>query len=262
MTTMFRAAILAVPLVALAMPSLAQTPPPGAQKQTRSAPAAGKAAEPAAQSAGAAAAIGGGWNPDVRKGAAPAAPEAAPARPTDQSEIVRRVNLYLNGIVHLQGTFQQVDASNQRTKGRFYVQRPGKIRFDFQAPSAQRIVADGKFVAIEDTDLKTVDKYPLENTPFRILLAATVDLFRDARIVAVEETGDSLSVTVEDRNQDAAGRIRLAFDNAGPMKLKEWVVTDGQGLDTRITVANLVEGKQQSAEFFAPTPTQFPGLRN
>lgn len=259
---MLRAAILAAPLLALTTPSVAQAPATAAQKQARSVPVPGKPAQPPPQTAGAAAAIGGGWNPDLRKNEPEPAPTAAPAPPTDQSEIVRRVNDYLNSVVHLQGTFQQVDANNQRSKGRFYVQRPGKIRFDFQAPSAQRIVADGKYVAIEDTDLKTVDKFPLENTPFRILLAGDVDLFRDARIVAVDETGDTLSVTVEDRNQDAAGRIRLVFDKGASMKLKEWVVTDGQGLDTRITVANLVEGKQQSAEFFAPTPTQFPGLRN
>lgn len=260
LTTRLRAVIVAVPLLALAMPCAAQTAAAPSEKQPRPAPA--RSAKPAPQTAGAAAAIGGAWNAQVREDRNERTAAIPPAGPASQGAIVERVNAYLNSIVHLQGTFQQVDANNQRTKGRFYVQRPGKLRFDYSAPSAQRIVADGKNVAIEDLDLKTIDKYPLDSTPFRILLSDNVDLFRDSHIVAVDDTADSLSVTVEDKNEDAPGRIRLSFDKTEPMKLKEWLITDGQGLDTRITVANLVEGKQQSSDFFAPTPLTFPSLRN
>lgn len=236
----FRAVCLVAPLVA-ALPASAQT----AQQ---------KPAQPALG------AVGGGWSAEVRKD--PVAPaNAAPApSPAKQDEVVRRINDYFNGIVHLQGTFLQVDANNQRTKGKFYVQRPGRVRFDYALPSSLRIVADGKFIAIEDLDLKTIDKYPLESTPFRLLLASDVDLFRDARIVSVQDAADSLTVEVEDKSEDASGRIRLSFEKSQPMRLKEWVITDQQGLDTRITVANLVEGKELSTDFFKPTPTQFPSL--
>ncbi len=93
---------------------------------------------------------------------------------------MQRINAYFNGIINLQGSFEQVDSNNKRTTGRFYVQRPGKIRFDYAPPSALRIVADGHSLAIEDSDLKTVEKYPIKSTPFRLLLAERVDLGRDA----------------------------------------------------------------------------------
>ncbi len=93
------------------------------------------------------------------------------------------------------------------------MQRPGKIRFDYAPPSALRIVADGIFLAIEDSDLKTVEKYPIQSTPFRLLLSDAVDLGRDARIVGVESQEGTLAISLEDKSGDAAGSIRLVFDS-------------------------------------------------
>src|SRR6185437_16417999 len=124
---------------------------------------------------------GAGWEAAVEAAQAP-----TPLIGEAQNKAVQRINAYFNDITNLQGSFDQVDSNDKHTTGRFYVQRPGKIRFDYAPPSALRIVADGHFLAIEDSDLKTVEKYPIGSTPFRLILADAVDLARDARIVGVE----------------------------------------------------------------------------
>ncbi len=193
--------------------------------------------------------------PAVDEGASwEAAVEAAHA-PTpligdEQTEAVQRINAYFNGITNLQGRFEQIDPNNKRSTGRFYVQRPGKIRFDYAPPSPLRIVADGTSLAIEDSDLKTVEKYPIKSTPFRLLLADSVDLGRDARIVGVERQDNSLAITLEDSGGDSAGTIKLYFDTAPEFELKEWVITDAQGLTTTVTVENMVAGRKVAADFF------------
>lgn len=168
----------------------------------------------------------------------------------EQSQAVQRINGYFNGITNLQGHFEQVDPNSKRTRGRFYVQRPGKIRFDYAPPSALRIVADGHSLAIEDSDLKTIEKYPINATPFRLLLADTVDLGRDARIVGVERQGGGLAIALEDRKGNAAGRIKLYFNAAPELELKEWTIIDAQGLMTQVTVNNIVVGRKVAADFF------------
>jgi outer membrane lipoprotein-sorting protein len=188
---------------------------------------------------------GAGWEAAVE-----AAQSATPLIGAEQEKAIQRINAYFNNITNLQGSFEQVDSTNKTTTGRFYVQRPGKIRFDYAPPSALRIIADGKFLAIEDSDLKTVEKYPIESTPFRLLLADAVDLGRDARIVGVESQEGSLSVSLEDKSGDAAGSIRLVFDSASELQLKEWVITDAQGLTTRVTVNDVVSGRKVAADFF------------
>jgi outer membrane lipoprotein-sorting protein len=168
----------------------------------------------------------------------------------EQTGAVERINAYFNGITSLQGQFEQIDPNNKRSSGRFYVERPGKIRFDYAPPSALRILADGHSLAIEDSDLKTVEKYPIKSTPFRLLLADTVDLGRDAHIVGVERQGGGLAISLEDEKGEAAGRIKLFFEADPKLQLTEWLITDAQGLSTRVTVSNLVQGRRFAADFF------------
>jgi len=188
---------------------------------------------------------GAGWEAAVE-----AAQAATPLIGVEQTKAVQRINSYFNNITNLQGSFEQVDSTDKRTTGRFYVQRPGKIRFDYAPPSGLRIIADGKFLAIEDSDLKTVEKYPIQSTPFRLLLADSVDLDRDARIVGVETQEGTLSVSLEDKSNDAAGGIRLIFASGSELQLKEWLITDAQGFITRVSVNDVVSGRKVAADFF------------
>lgn len=213
----------------------------------------------AAEPAPAAAAAPGELNPNTDDEGAgwDAAVEAAhgptPLIGEQQDAAVQRINAYFNAITNLQGNFDQIDSNNKHTRGRFYVQRPGKLRFDYEPPSALRIVADGHFLAIEDSDLKTIEKYPLESTPFRLLLGDGVDLARDARIVGVESDEGSLAISLEDKAEEAAGQIKLYFETTPEMKLKQWVITDAQGLATTVTINDIVPGRKVAADFFNST---------
>jgi outer membrane lipoprotein-sorting protein len=188
---------------------------------------------------------GAGWDAAVEAAAAP-----TPLIGAEQDQAVQRINGYFNEITNLQGSFDQVDAANKHTTGRFYVQRPGKLRFDYAPPSGLRIIADGHFLAIEDSDLKTIEKYPIESTPFRLLLADSVDLSRDARIIGVERGDGTLAVAVEDKTGKAAGQIKLTFATEPEMQLKQWVISDAQGGTTTVTVNDVVLGRKVAADFF------------
>jgi outer membrane lipoprotein-sorting protein len=198
---------------------------------------------------------GAGWDAAVE-----AAPAPTPLIGEQQDAAVQRINAYFNGITNLQGNFEQIDSSNKHTAGRFYVQRPGKLRFDYAPPSTLRLVADGHFLAIEDSSLKTIEKYPLESTPFRLLLGDGVDLARDARIVGAESDDDTLAITLEDKGGQASGQIKLYFDTSPEMKLRQWVITDAQGLATTVTINDVVPGRKVAADFFTST-TSFQPFR-
>ncbi len=191
---------------------------------------------------------GAGWEAAVE-----AAPGPTPLIGEEQTKAVERINAYFNSITNLQGSFDQVDSSNKHTTGRFYVQRPGKIRFDYAPPSSLRIVADGAYLAIEDSDLKTVEKYPIQSTPFRLLLSDAVDLARDAKIVGVERQEGTLAISLADKSDEGSGSIKLVFDNGPELQLKQWQITDAQGLTTQVTVNDLVAGRKVAADFFHST---------
>lgn len=174
---------------------------------------------------------------------------------------IRAINDYFNKTANMQGLFIQTDADNTQKKGKFYFERPGKVRFDYSTPSKQKIISDGKYLAIEDHDLKTSDRYPLDSTPFRMLLAKEVDFIRDARILGLDETANTVILTVEDKSADAGGQIRLFFTKPD-LLLKEWLITDAQGLTTKIELQNLELNKTVSADLFKFSDIGLPNFRN
>jgi outer membrane lipoprotein-sorting protein len=186
------------------------------------------------------------WSADVK----PEAPVAGIALEPQQIETVKKVSGYFNRLTNLRGTFVQTAGDNKRMRGRFFVKRPGKLRFEYNLPSRQLIVSDGSMLAIQDLDMNTDDRVALDQTPFRLLLRNDVDLLRDARILEVQEAEDLIILSLQDKSPDAPGQIRLFLSKGPDLELKEWVTTDSQGTDTRVEVANLNRPEDLDAELF------------
>ncbi len=189
-------------------------------------------------------------------------PPAEQTLPQDQEalQIIASINAYFNTMTTMQGTFLQTDADNKQKRGKFVFERPGKVRFDYNLPSKQKIISDGKYLAIEDHDLRTSDRYPLESTPFRMLLAKDVDFLRDARIISLDQGPDVIILAIEDKSQDAGGQIRLFFSKPD-LQLKEWIITDPQGLNTRIQITELKLNETVSADLFKFSDIALPTFR-
>src|SRR5262249_55840153 len=188
--------------------------------------------------------------------------QAMPARTTalaadqqlskKQVELVRKVDTYFNQLTNLKGSFVQTSANDKRERGKFYISRPGRFRFEFNRPSRVVIISDGKYVAIQDRDLNTDDRWDLGFTPFRALLQKQVDLVRDARILEVQEINDSMAITFEDRSGDASTRITLFMALKPAVQIKAWVVKDAQGLDTRVDLTEVLTTDEPDAQLFDP----------
>jgi outer membrane lipoprotein-sorting protein len=167
-----------------------------------------------------------------------------------QTQVVKQVSDYFSGLKTLKGTFVQTQTNTKPMRGKFYVMRPGKFRFDYAAPSKQVIVSDGEYLAIQDHDLNNEDRVALDQTPFRLLLRKDVDLLRDALIVEVSQAEDLIVVAIQDKSPDSPGRIKLFMSTKPGLELKEWVTTDAQGIDTRIQIADLASGTDLDAKMF------------
>ena len=199
---------------------------------------------------------GSAWQAEVT----PAEPSNGNAElPTDQKELLQKINAYMQKFNDLEGRFIQTNPDNAVQKGKFYVLRPGRMRFDYARPSRLRIVSDGQYLSIEDHDLKTVNKYPLESTPFRMLLTENVDLQRDARILSLASSDNSATIKLSDRSGQSAGQIQLYF-SLPEIELKEWVITDAQGLHTRIEISNLNYDKKLGKKLFAASRVGLEGI--
>jgi outer membrane lipoprotein-sorting protein len=171
-----------------------------------------------------------------------------------QVELVQKVSVYFNQMSDLKGQFVQTSADNKRARGKFYVKRPGRFRFDYAPPSKVVVLSDGEYLAIQDYDLKTDDRFSLDQTPFRVLMRKDVDLLRDARILEVQDVGDVIVLGLEDKNPDNPGRIKLYLAKKPELELKEWVTIDNQGLETRIELVEISKSENLDPGLFKPAP--------
>ncbi|BCJ89340.1 hypothetical protein IZ6_00750 [Terrihabitans soli] len=179
---------------------------------------------------------------------------ATPAGPPTQEQTLAKVNVYFNGIRTLVGNFTQVGPDGSKAGGKFFLQKPGKIRFYYQRPSTTDIIADGKSLVVRDRKLATQDVYPLNQTPLKFLLDNNLDLSRDSKVVAVYEEPGLVSVALEeDTTFGGKARVLIVFGTQDQknFELKQWTITDPQGLDTTVAVSELDTATRPDEKLFA-----------
>lgn len=175
----------------------------------------------------------------------------------EQRAIVDKVNNYLSSMQTLEGQFVQVGPDGSRSQGAFYISKPGRVRFEYDAPSTIELIADGQSVVVRDTKLATQDVYPLSQTPLRFLLSDRVDLAKDAGLIAVYADDVFVTAVVEEKNGlVGTSRLMIMF-SAKDMQLKQWTVTDPQGFDTTVAVYNLDASKRPDPSMFRIDYTRY-----
>lgn len=167
-----------------------------------------------------------------------------------QRALVDKVNAYLSGMQTLVGNFVQVGPDRSRTEGQFYLQKPGRVRFEYNPPSPIELIADGQSVVVRDRKLATQDLYPLSQTPLRFLLAERIDLLKDTNLVSIHADDTFVTAVIEER-QTLGGSHRLALMfGAKDFQLRQWTVTDPQGFDTTVALYNLDATKKPDPALF------------
>ncbi len=177
-------------------------------------------------------------------------PGTTTAFDASQRVLIDRVNMYLMSVQTMIGDFVQVGPDGRRSEGKVYLQKPGRIRFEYNAPSPIELVADGNSVVIRDRKLDTQDLYPLSQTPLRFLLADRIDLLRETNVVSVSADDTFLSLLLEEKHTLGGTHKVLLMFSAKDTQLKQWTVTDPQGFDTTVALYNLDLGKKLDPSMF------------
>ncbi|HRD28208.1 MAG TPA: outer-membrane lipoprotein carrier protein LolA [Caulobacter sp.] len=188
--------------------------------------------------------------------AAPALMLPVPAlalTPADQGLVDKAVS-YLQGLPSARGRFVQTDPRGSVSQGVLYLQRPGRARFEYDAPSSLLVVSDGKVVSVADKRLKTVNRYFLSQTPLKLFLADEIRLDRGVTVSRVTRLADGFEITAQDRAGKTRGQIVLTFADS-PMQLLGWTITDARNAETRVRLTSLVRaGDLDPGLFRAPFP--------
>lgn len=157
---------------------------------------------------------------------------------------------YINGLKRAEMPFTQVNDDGSTTTGQLYLNRPGRMRFEYAAPARDLVIAQGGILSVFDGRSNTgPEKYQVSHTPLKLLLARNVDLTRAKMVTG--HTGDDTKtiVTAQDPDDPAQGSIQLVFSN-DPIALRQWVITDNAGGRTTIDLGDLKMVSSFPSTFF------------
>ncbi|EXL10304.1 outer membrane lipoprotein carrier protein LolA [Aquamicrobium defluvii] len=163
-------------------------------------------------------------------------------------EAAQRIADHFSSVKSMAGEFVQFGPKGEQTGGKFFLQRPGKIRFNYDGSSNFRVIADGKSVVILNQKLRTSDLYPLSKTPLKLLLDERIDLSGD-KVRSVKQEDDLTTIQLADKSVFGNAMITMMFDPK-TYELRQWTITDAQGKDTTVMIFNVQEGVRFAADTF------------
>ena len=176
----------------------------------------------------------------------------------DASDLAR-VSGYLNGLRTLKARFTQLAPDGSVTTGLAWVQRPGRMRFQYDPPSPLLLVAGHGLFVYFDRELNQTTNVPIGETPLGILLRDDLTLGGDVQVHGVVKYPGQIQVTVLRSATPADGTLTMVFNEA-PMQLVQWYVVDGQRQTTRVTLTDIeLGGTFDQAMFSFINPKFLPG---
>lgn len=166
----------------------------------------------------------------------------------DQADL-RRVEVYLNGLKTLKAHFLQVAPNGAVTQGTAWLERPGRMRFQYDPPAPFTLIASGNELVFNDSQLNQTSRIPLSRTPLGILLASDVQLSGEVTVTGLQRQPGQLQVSLVRTATPGEGTLTLVLaDN--PLTLRQWTVLDAQRQETRVTLYNVELGGRFDANLF------------
>jgi outer membrane lipoprotein-sorting protein len=164
----------------------------------------------------------------------------APFAAAQETAVAQKIADHFSSVKTMQGEFVQFGPRGEQTAGKFFLERPGRIRFNYEKPSPMRVISDGRSVVIGNMKLKTWDIYPLSKTPLALLLDERIDL-KGKMVRDVKEEPDLITIKLGDKSLFADSTITMMFDPKS-YELRQWTITDNQGKDTSVMIFNTQTG--------------------
>jgi outer membrane lipoprotein-sorting protein len=166
---------------------------------------------------------------------------AAAPLSADDKALISQVETYLNGLNALTANFLQVAADGSTRSGKAWLQRPGKMRFEYDPPDPQLLVAGFGLLVYHDPQLGQTTNIPLSATPLGILLAKHVVLNGGVTVTHIERNPGEIDITLIRTGKPAQGSLTLVV-GTNPLELRQWQVLDAQNQTTRVSLYDIAPG--------------------
>ena len=163
-----------------------------------------------------------------------------------------QISDYLNSLSTLKSEFRQFNDDGSVSTGTLYIRRPGRMRFEYDPPEQALVLASASAVYIIDRKSnQPPETYPLSRTPLNLILGRNINLGRANMVQEVLHYEDRSVVAAADPDNPETGFIELTF-TSDPIALREWVIYDAAGGQTRVVLGEIETGLTLPSSLFDP----------
>lgn len=180
-----------------------------------------------------------------------AAAQALPPLSSQDRADVARVAAYLDQLRTLKSRFLQVAPDGSTSGGNAWLERPGRLRFEYDPPAPFLLVAGHGVVVFQDRKLGQVSNFTIGQTPLGILLGDKVTLSGDVTVTGVNRQPGMIAVTTIRTGSPGDGSLTLILEDK-PLALRQWAVVDAQRQETRVSLFNVELGQTFDQGLFNP----------
>ncbi len=173
---------------------------------------------------------------------------AAPL-PVQAQTGVPELEKYFNSIRTMKARFVQSNPNGSVVQGTLYLRRPGRMRFEYDAPSQLKIVADGYQVTMWDPATRDFGQWPIGWTAATFLVRENLSLSGDLRVEKIDRVNGLLEFTMSQARKPQEGKVivRLAEN---PMLLRGWTIIDNRGNQVTVSLNDMQTGLQLADSLF------------
>jgi outer membrane lipoprotein-sorting protein len=184
-----------------------------------------------------------------------------PAHLTDADKAdLDRIQAYLNGLKTETAEFSQEDSTGGQAHGKFYLSRPGKMRFEYDPPQQILMIANGDFLVYYDKEMQETSHIPVDSTPVGFFLADQISLTRDVTVTDFQRSPGVFRVSVRQTSNPDQGELTMVFSDR-PLKLEQWTVLDAQRHTVKVALGEVTTGVPIDPKLFVfkdPKQSAYP----
>ena len=174
----------------------------------------------------------------------------------DDLDNISKIENFLNSITTLKSNFLQTASTGERSGGVLFLDRPGKMRVQYDEPSPILLVSDGAYVIYVEKNLEQISHLPISQTPLRALIEKDVNLQDWYKIKDIERGLGTLRLTLTMKDDLSLSSVQLLFSDR-PMQLRQWTIRDQQGVEVRVSLMDMQRGAKFDPKLFEVDPNLF-----
>ena len=149
---------------------------------------------------------------------------------------INQISEYINNIQTISSDFIQTNSNGESFSGIIKIKKPGLLLLDYNAPSNNKIISNGKEVALINKKNKTITYYNLKQLPIKIFLDSNFSL-NNFKIIKYQEDEKKIEFEINDKKNNNSGSIKFIFQDS-PLLIKKWIIKDIQGFETQMFLSN------------------------